>query len=84
MATNTDVPQSERADLFLKKLQQCCVMFDFNDTLGELKGKEIKRVALNECVEYISANRGVLTDHAYPPLMKMVLFILIIVSNEFV
>ena len=47
-------------------------MFDFNDTLGELKGKEIKRVALNECVEYISANRGVLTDHAYPPLMKMV------------
>jgi serine/threonine-protein phosphatase 2A regulatory subunit B' len=67
-----DVPLSERHDLFVRKLQQCCVMFDFNDTLGDLKGKEIKRMALNECVEYVSSNRGVLNDAIYPDLMKMV------------
>ncbi|KAI8927674.1 phosphatase 2A regulatory B subunit-domain-containing protein [Entophlyctis helioformis] len=66
-----DVPASERQDLFIKKIQQCNVLFDFNDALSDLKGKEIKRQTLTELVEYISNNRGVITELVYPEIMNM-------------
>ncbi|KAJ3370865.1 Serine/threonine-protein phosphatase 2A 56 kDa regulatory subunit gamma isoform [Kappamyces sp. JEL0680] len=69
--TLAEVPASERPDLFLKKLQQCCVMFDFTDPLSDLRGKDIKRLALSELVEYISSNRGVITENVYPEIIKM-------------
>jgi hypothetical protein len=47
-------------------------MFDFTDPLNDLRGKEIKRLTLTELVEYVSNNRGVLTETVYPDLMKMV------------
>lgn len=47
-------------------------MFDFTDPLSELKGKEIKRAALTESVDYISNTRGALNDLIYPELIKMV------------
>ena len=62
----------DRGDLFIKKLQQCVVVFDFHDTLSDLKGKEIKRQALQELVEYITNNRGVITENVYPEVMNMV------------
>lgn len=46
-------------------------MFDFSDQLSDLKGKEIKRLALVECVDFISTSRGALSDNAYPEIMKM-------------
>ncbi|KAI9358579.1 phosphatase 2A regulatory B subunit-domain-containing protein [Zopfochytrium polystomum] len=66
-----DVPPSERQDLFIKKIQQCNVLFDFNDALSDLKGKEIKRLALTELVEYVSNNRGVITEPIYPEVITM-------------
>jgi serine/threonine-protein phosphatase 2A regulatory subunit B' len=36
-----------------------------------LRGKEIKRLTLSELVDYISNNRGVLTENVYPDMMKM-------------
>ncbi|KAJ3151676.1 Serine/threonine-protein phosphatase 2A 56 kDa regulatory subunit delta isoform [Geranomyces variabilis] len=66
-----DVIPAERQDLLIKKLQQCSVIFDFNDALSDLKGKEIKRHALTELVEYISNNRGVITEPIYPEVMNM-------------
>jgi serine/threonine-protein phosphatase 2A regulatory subunit B' len=60
--------------MFLKKIQQCCVTFNFADPLSDPKGKEIKRVALNELVHYISNNRGVVTENLYPEVIKMVCF----------
>merc|ERR1712121_182979 len=35
-------------------------------------GKEIKRAALNELVDYITAGRGVLTDGVYPEIIRMI------------
>ncbi|KAG5456120.1 MAG: phosphatase 2A regulatory B subunit-domain-containing protein [Olpidium bornovanus] len=67
-----DVPATERQDLCLKKLAQCSVIFDFNDALSDLKGKEIKRMALTEMVEYITNNRGVITEPIYPEVITMV------------
>ena len=68
----SDTPSSEQQDLFIKKLQQCCVVFDFMDPVADLKSKEIKRACLNELVDYITATRGVLTEPVYPEIVKMV------------
>ncbi|KAG7232939.1 hypothetical protein INR49_005791 [Caranx melampygus] len=48
-----NVPAPEQPELFLKKLQQCCTVFDFMDTLSDLKMKEYKRSTLNELVDYL-------------------------------
>ncbi|PBC33836.1 Serine/threonine-protein phosphatase 2A regulatory subunit [Apis cerana cerana] len=69
---NIDVTPSEQEDLFIRKLRQCCVTFDFMDPMADLKGKEIKRSTLNELVEYITAGRGVLTEPVYPEIIKMI------------
>lgn len=67
-----DVPQNEREKLFIEKLHQCSVVFDFSvDPLSDLKSKEIKRQNLNELVEYITTNRGVLTEPVYEEIIRM-------------
>ncbi|CAL1544420.1 unnamed protein product [Lymnaea stagnalis] len=67
-----DTPQNEQQELFIKKLQQCCVVFDFMDPVTDLKSKEIKRAALNELVDYITATRNVLTEPVYPEVVRMI------------
>ena len=52
--------------MFLEKLRQCCVVFDFvQDPLSDLKFKEVKRAALTEMIEYVQVNRGIMTDEVY-------------------
>ena len=48
------------------------------DPVSDLRGKEIKRATLNELVDYITSERGVLTEAAYPEVVRMVS-----VSNPF-
>ncbi len=73
LALPKDATPAEREDLFIQKLRQCMVLFDFvQDPLSDLKWKEVKRAALNEMVEYVSQNRGVLTDAIYPEAIDMV------------
>uniref|UniRef100_A0A671R9Y5 Serine/threonine protein phosphatase 2A regulatory subunit n=1 Tax=Sinocyclocheilus anshuiensis TaxID=1608454 RepID=A0A671R9Y5_9TELE len=67
-----DVSAQEQPELFLKKLQQCCTLFDFLDTLSDLKMKEYKRSTLNELVDYVTLSRGYLTEQTYPEVVKMV------------
>ena len=66
------MPSSEQEELFIRKLRQCCVAFDFMDPVADLKGKEIKRATLNEIVDYITAGRGVLTEAVYGDIIRMV------------
>ena len=69
-----DAAPNEVTSLFLRKLQQCCIVFDFvTDPLSDLKWKEVKRGALNEMVEYITHNRGVITEQVYPEAVHMVI-----------
>ena len=68
-----DAASNEKEDIFIQKIRQCCTMFDFViDPLSDLKWKEVKRAALNEIVEYVTHNRGVITDAIYPETVKMV------------
>jgi len=64
--------QNEREELFLEKIKQCQVLFDFvSDPLSDLKWKEVKRAALHEMVEYVTTNRNVLTEAVYPEIVAM-------------
>lgn len=57
----------------LQKLHQCSIIFDFTrDPLSDLKYKEVKRAALNELVDYITHNRGIITEPIYPEAVQMV------------
>ncbi|KAK7043605.1 Hsp70 chaperone [Paramarasmius palmivorus] len=67
----SETPPAERPQLFLKKLHQCRVLFDFNDASSELKGKQIKAQTLHEMLEYITTQRGVITDNVYPEVVNM-------------
>ncbi len=68
-----DVPPAEQEKLFVQKLRQCCVLFDFiSDPLSDLKWKEVKRAALSEMVEFITHNRNVITEPIYPEVVHVV------------
>ncbi|XP_037359785.1 serine/threonine-protein phosphatase 2A 56 kDa regulatory subunit gamma isoform isoform X3 [Talpa occidentalis] len=67
-----DVPPADQEKLFIQKLRQCCVLFDFvSDPLSDLKWKEVKRAALSEMVEYITHSRSVVTEPVYPEVVHM-------------
>lgn len=69
---NLDAPAEKREDLFLQKLQQCSIIFDFSDAMVDLKSKEVKRSCLNELIEYVASEKGVLTERSYPEIIQMV------------
>lgn len=71
---DSDTAPAEQQELFIKKLQQCCAVFDFMDPVSDLKSKEVKRACLNELVDYITATRGVLAEPVYPEIVRMVCF----------
>ncbi|CDS02840.1 Putative Serine/threonine-protein phosphatase2A regulatory subunit delta isoform [Lichtheimia ramosa] len=66
-----EVPPHLRQDLFIQKIRQCTVVFDFSDASSELREKEIKRQTLQEILEYVNMNRGVLTEAVYPEIVNM-------------
>nr|XP_027211040.1 serine/threonine-protein phosphatase 2A 56 kDa regulatory subunit gamma isoform-like isoform X3 [Penaeus vannamei] len=67
-----DAQPNEREELFIQKIRQCGVLFDFvSDPLSDLKWKEVKRAALNEMVEYVTTQRQVITEAVYPEVVQM-------------
>ena len=72
LTTISEIPPNERPQLFIKKLHQCHVLFDFNDASSELKGKQVKAQTLHEMLEYITTQRGVILENIYPEVVKMV------------
>ena len=66
------MPPAEQEELFIRKLRQCCISFDFMDPVADLKGKEMKRATLNELVDHITSGRGVLTEAVYPEIIRCV------------
>ena len=55
----------------MQKIDQCNVIFDFNDASGDMKSKEIKRLALHELLDYVANNRQVITEAMYPRVVDM-------------
>lgn len=57
-----DVPEDSKETILIKKLQQCCIIFDFNDPSLDIQQKDIKTETLNEIVEYISTHRNTINE----------------------
>lgn len=76
--SDSDCSPSAREELFIQKLKQCCVIFDYSmDPVSDLKYKEVKRAALNELVDYVTQQRGTVseplfTEAIYPEAVNMV------------
>ncbi|OIV90127.1 hypothetical protein TanjilG_01581 [Lupinus angustifolius] len=67
-----DVPNSERQNMFIRKLQMCCVQFDYTDPSKNLREKEIKRQTLVELVDYVSSANSKFTEIMMQEIIKMV------------
>ncbi|KAG8640580.1 hypothetical protein MANES_13G067401v8 [Manihot esculenta] len=67
-----DVPSSEKQNLFIRKLNMCCVVFDFSDPSKNLKEKDIKRQTLLELVDYISSVTSKFSEVTMQEITKMV------------
>lgn len=67
-----DTPAGEQAALVARKLQQCCVVFNFDDTLTDVKSKEVKRGTLNELVTCLNDTKGLLTEPVCADIVHMV------------
>ena len=67
-----EVPPSEYEALFIKKLRQCCVVFDFMDAVSDIKAKEVKRNTLTELLDSLNKNRLVIPEALYPEIIRMV------------
>jgi serine/threonine-protein phosphatase 2A regulatory subunit B' len=67
-----DVSSSEKQNLFIRKLNMCAVVFDFNDSAKNLKEKDVKRQTLLELVDYASAVTSKFNEVAMQAITKMV------------
>ncbi|XP_017039861.1 serine/threonine-protein phosphatase 2A 56 kDa regulatory subunit gamma isoform isoform X4 [Drosophila ficusphila] len=68
---NEKTAASEREELFIQKIRQCCTLFDFSEPLSDLKWKEVKRAALHEMVDFLTNQNGVITEVIYPEAINM-------------
>lgn len=59
-------------ELFIQKVDQCNVMFDFYDPSLDIQGKEIKRLTLEELTEFLSINPDfTYTEEIYEHVVNM-------------
>ncbi|KWU45009.1 protein phosphatase 2A regulatory B subunit [Rhodotorula sp. JG-1b] len=66
-----EVPIVERHELFVQKLHQCAHVFDFNDASADVGSKQIKSQTLAEMLDWITTQRGVITENIYPEVVHM-------------
>ncbi|CAI9763623.1 unnamed protein product [Fraxinus pennsylvanica] len=67
-----DVANSEKQNLFIKKLNLGCVVFDFIDPTKNVKEKHIKKQTLVELVDYITSANGKFTETVMQEIVRMV------------
>ncbi|KAL5987782.1 hypothetical protein ACLOJK_035536 [Asimina triloba] len=67
-----DVPSSEKQNLFIRKLNMCCIVFDFTDPMKNLKEKDVKRQTLLELVDYVAAVTAKFNEITMQEITKMV------------
>ncbi|AOW04747.1 phosphatase 2A regulatory B subunit-domain-containing protein [Yarrowia lipolytica] len=66
-----EVPFRKRAELFLQKVKQCNTIFDFGDPSSDIQGKDIKRMALHELLDFVANTRITITDEMYAQVVGM-------------
>jgi len=72
LPTFKEVPNSERANLFVRKMRLCSIICDFNDGAGNDRDKEIKRQTLLELVDYVNSAKQPFVEAIMPEVVTMV------------
>lgn len=67
-----EVALSERHVLFIRKLQICCVQFDFADTVKCARQKEIKRQTLAELIDLVQSSSCKMNEIMQEELVRMI------------
>ncbi|XP_009768299.1 serine/threonine protein phosphatase 2A 57 kDa regulatory subunit B' beta isoform-like [Nicotiana tabacum] len=67
-----EVALSERHVLFIRKLQICCVQFDFSDTVKCARQKEIKRQTLTELIDLVQSGSCKMNEIMQEELVRMI------------
>ncbi|XP_039248669.1 serine/threonine-protein phosphatase 2A 56 kDa regulatory subunit epsilon isoform-like [Styela clava] len=67
-----DAGAEDQKELLMKKLEQCCVMFDFSDVISDIQAKDVKRATLNELIDFVSLSTGALTPDVYPKTIDVI------------
>ena len=63
----------EKERLFIIKLRQCSLVFDFADATSDLKGKELKLLVLKDCIDYVVSRKvAPFGERVYPEVFNMV------------
>lgn len=68
----SDSPGYEQEELFVQKLQQCCVIYNFKYPDMDVYEKNLKIEALNNMLNYIVKARNILTDRVHEAILQMV------------
>ncbi|KAM0932627.1 putative protein phosphatase 2A, regulatory B subunit, B56, armadillo-like helical [Dioscorea sansibarensis] len=66
-----DVPNHEKPNLFISKLNLCCVVFDFSDPNKNSVEKDLKRQALMDLVDYVNTTTNRFTEPMIAASCKM-------------
>lgn len=68
------IPSEDREAMFLRKVKQCCVVFDFTKpiNLAEEEQKEIKRETLLELLEFLLTQKMTFSPVIYRAVFSMV------------
>ncbi|KAG7750836.1 hypothetical protein KL911_004715 [Ogataea haglerorum] len=71
LASFDEVDPEYHVELFIQKVDQCKIMFDFYDPSSDIQGKELKRVTLHELTSFISTTRMTFTPEMYEHVVDM-------------
>lgn len=66
-----DVPNSEKLNLFIRKLSLCCVVLDFTDPNKDIEEKDLKRLTLIELYDFVASAPPKFTEPAIVAMCKM-------------
>ncbi|KAL5729417.1 hypothetical protein ACHQM5_002375 [Ranunculus cassubicifolius] len=66
-----DVPNPEKQNLFVSKVNLCCVIFDFSDPNKNNLEKDLKRQTLIELVDFVASGSARFTEPVIAGICKM-------------
>ena len=66
-----DVPISEKLNLFVRKLNLCCTVFDFDDPSRNSTEKDVKRQTLVELVDFVASGPPRFTEPVIAAMCKL-------------
>lgn len=71
-ALKWNCPALNQEELFLQKLQQCCVIYNFKFSEIDAYEKDVKLESLNNMLNYIVKARNILTKRVHDAILHMV------------